>query len=241
MKDWLKQKDGKAFDRAEYRDHPDRYESTFSTDVAPYTTLFINGGFWEPGCPRLMTTKQLAEVQATAPKGRFLSIVDIGCDWGVSCPSQYSWTKKLTSGFAGSLRVHQHAHHGRRSRGPLQCFDRGVCTRVSAIFRVWSSLIDGDLRSPATASTTQISAVEIYPSTLPLDASEHFSDAIFPYVRALIADPTCSGKDELSVSLRNAIIAEDGQLLPRHAKLYELLKQRNSDDRRRKVVLLGSG
>lgn len=97
------------------------------------------------------------------------------------------------------------------------------------------------LKSPATANTTQISAVEIYPSTLPLDASEHFSDAITPYVRALLADPTCSGKDELSVSLRNAIIAEDGKLLKKHEKLYKLLEARDSDAGRKKVVLLGSG
>lgn len=34
LKDWLKNKEGKAFDREEYRQHPDRFESSFAKDVS---------------------------------------------------------------------------------------------------------------------------------------------------------------------------------------------------------------
>lgn len=97
------------------------------------------------------------------------------------------------------------------------------------------------LDSPATPNTTQISAVEIYPSALPLDASNHFSKSILPYVRSLLADPTCSGSDELAMSLRNAIVVENGKLAKRHEKLYELLEESQKGRGSKRVVLLGSG
>nr|CRX79225.1 hypothetical protein ls5931a1_00038 [Leucosporidium scottii] len=205
LKDWLKNKEGKAFDREEYRQHPERFESSFAKDIAPHTTLFLNGGFWEPGCPRILTTAELASVQQEAPEGRFLSVVDVGCDWG----GALEFVVKPTT-----------------VDDPVVQFDAST----------------GEItRDPATPHTTQVSSVEIYPSTLPLDASNHFSEAILPYVRSLLADPTCSGKDKIAVSLRNAIVCEDGELVERHQKLYELLKEREAGRGAKRVVLLGSG
>lgn len=81
--DYLQHKDGRqAFDRELYRAHPDQFVSIFDTAIAPFTTLFLNGGFWQEGCPRLLTSAQLAQIQASAPVNRFLSIVDCACDWG---------------------------------------------------------------------------------------------------------------------------------------------------------------
>lgn len=96
------------------------------------------------------------------------------------------------------------------------------------------------LASPAKPHTTQVSAVEIYPSTLPLDSSRHFSSCILPYVESLIKDPTCSVKDDpLARSLRRAIVVEDGKLADKHAWLYDLLQQAGT--RKKKALLLGSG
>lgn len=44
--------------------------------------MLLNGGFWAPGCPRLLTTAQLAELQKS-PGNRLISIVDVSCDWEV--------------------------------------------------------------------------------------------------------------------------------------------------------------
>ncbi|GAA5862039.1 hypothetical protein JCM3774_006149 [Rhodotorula dairenensis] len=80
LADYLINRTGKAFDRAEYREHPERFESVFHSKIAPYATVFCNGGLWNPSSPRLLTTVQLAELQSN-PKSRLTSIIDISCDF----------------------------------------------------------------------------------------------------------------------------------------------------------------
>ncbi|GAA5979312.1 hypothetical protein JCM11641_001991 [Rhodosporidiobolus odoratus] len=79
--DYLQHVEGRPFDREEYRKFPERFTSVFHSKIAPYTSLFLNGGFWHPDCPRLLTTAQLADIQKN-PKNRLLSIVDVSCDFG---------------------------------------------------------------------------------------------------------------------------------------------------------------
>lgn len=105
LSDYLVDRSGKAFDREEYRKHPERFDSVFhekvcalfacslsvalsslvSSQIAPHTTVFLNGGFWAPPSPRLLTTAQLAAIQRN-PSNRLISIVDVSCDFGVSLP-----------------------------------------------------------------------------------------------------------------------------------------------------------
>ncbi|GAA5827914.1 hypothetical protein JCM11251_007729 [Rhodosporidiobolus azoricus] len=81
LSDYLVHQDGKPFDRDEYRKNPQRFSSVFHSKIAPFTTLFLNGGFWTPESPRLLTTAQLADLQKR-PDSRLLSIVDVSCDFG---------------------------------------------------------------------------------------------------------------------------------------------------------------
>ncbi|GAA5960892.1 hypothetical protein JCM3765_007527 [Sporobolomyces pararoseus] len=80
LHDYLVHRDGKEFSREEYRQHPERFESTFHEKIAPYTTVFLNGGFFSKGCPLLLSTKQLSELQGN-PQSRLVSIVDVSCDF----------------------------------------------------------------------------------------------------------------------------------------------------------------
>ncbi|GAA5864875.1 hypothetical protein JCM1840_004934 [Sporobolomyces johnsonii] len=79
--DYLVSREGQPFDREQYRKHPEDFTSVFHEKIAPFTTLFLNGGFFAPGCPRLLSTKQLAQLQRN-PETRLLSIVDVSCDFG---------------------------------------------------------------------------------------------------------------------------------------------------------------
>ncbi|KAM0786112.1 hypothetical protein ACM66B_006922 [Microbotryomycetes sp. NB124-2] len=205
LKDWIKPGDrSNSFDREEYRRHPERFESVFATEVAPYLTMVLNGGFWETGCPRLLTTKDLATLQQTVPANRFLSVVDIGCDWN------------------GSLEFVTKA------------------TTVNDPFIQIDAATGETTRDPAAPRTTQVSAVEIYPSTLAVDSSKHFSTCVLPYVESLLKDPTCSNvEDPIARSLKRAIVVENGRLTEKHQWLHGLLKE--ADKPRRRVLLLGSG
>lgn len=115
LSDYLVNRTGKAFDRAEYREYPERFESVFhnkvSSDsnsfglisllnsgtrylppqqIAPFTTVFCNGGLWNPSSPRLLTTAQLAELQSN-PHSQLTSIIDISCDFDVSGRTARDW------------------------------------------------------------------------------------------------------------------------------------------------------
>ncbi|KAI8322217.1 hypothetical protein GQ54DRAFT_317268 [Martensiomyces pterosporus] len=83
--DYLERIGGGKYSREEYREFPDRYRSVFAQKIAPYTTMLINGIYWESKYPRLMTTKDLASIQRQRElKNRMLAIADISCDIGGS-------------------------------------------------------------------------------------------------------------------------------------------------------------
>ncbi|KAJ2416281.1 hypothetical protein GGI10_001078 [Coemansia sp. RSA 2530] len=83
--DYVERIDGGPYNREEYREHPERYRSVFATKIAPYTSMLVNGIYWESKYPRLMTAKDLAHIQRQRElKTRMLAIADISCDIGGS-------------------------------------------------------------------------------------------------------------------------------------------------------------
>lgn len=52
--DHLERREGGGFDAQEYDQYPERYISTFSTKIAPYASVIVNGIYWAVGSPKLM-------------------------------------------------------------------------------------------------------------------------------------------------------------------------------------------
>ncbi len=71
--------DGGGFDAAEYAAHPDRYRSALPA-LLPHVTVLINGAYWEPGLPRLVTRAALRELWARERAPKLRVIGDITCD-----------------------------------------------------------------------------------------------------------------------------------------------------------------
>lgn len=95
--DHLERREGGGFDAQEYDQHPERYISTFSTKIAPYASVIINGIYWAVGSPKLLTIPAAKTLlrPANTPwlpfsKGapslphRMLAICDISADPGGS-------------------------------------------------------------------------------------------------------------------------------------------------------------
>ena len=53
-KDHLVNKETGKFDPVEYEEHPERYTSIFAREIAPYTSVLINGIYWAPNSPKLI-------------------------------------------------------------------------------------------------------------------------------------------------------------------------------------------
>lgn len=68
-----------GFDSEELRDHPERYISALDLYL-PRITALVNGTYWEPGHPKLVTRAHLEALWASDPQPRLRVIGDITCD-----------------------------------------------------------------------------------------------------------------------------------------------------------------
>lgn len=95
--DHLVRKEGGGFDPEEADLHPERYYSNFATEIAPHASVIVNGIYWAPNSPKLLTipdAKRLLQPQYTpwlpisvgspALPHRLLAICDISADPGGS-------------------------------------------------------------------------------------------------------------------------------------------------------------
>jgi alpha-aminoadipic semialdehyde synthase len=73
----------RPFDRQHYYAHPDLYESTFAQTIAPYTSVLVNGLYWDQRFPRLLTNQQ-AETLARERRWRLVGLADLSADRGGS-------------------------------------------------------------------------------------------------------------------------------------------------------------
>jgi saccharopine dehydrogenase (NAD+, L-lysine-forming) len=67
------------FDLQDYYQHPEKYRSRFFPYVQ-YVTILVNGIYWEPRYPRLVTRVQVRELYGSPQQPRLRVIGDISCD-----------------------------------------------------------------------------------------------------------------------------------------------------------------
>ncbi|KAH7886733.1 Saccharopine dehydrogenase-domain-containing protein [Phlebopus sp. FC_14] len=102
---------------------------------------------------------------------------------------------------------------------------------------------------PAHLPNVQIMSVDILPSTLPLEASQHFCRVLTPYLETLIKDYRGEPTEEDNIRALNvATIARGGELQGKHTKLKEAVEkwrsatiQPKGTQEKKKVLMLGSG
>ncbi|KAJ6619520.1 Saccharopine dehydrogenase-domain-containing protein [Mycena sp. CBHHK59/15] len=74
---------------------------------------------------------------------------------------------------------------------------------------------------PAYLPSIQMMAVDILPASIPLDASQHFSAALLPYLESVIESYQAGKAGSLGTALERATIAANGQLAEKHRWLQE--------------------
>lgn len=75
------QKEGKPFDKIEFREHPERYESCF-LQYAKEAELFLSCHYWDESSPRFFTREDML-----SPDFKINVIADITCDINGSIPT----------------------------------------------------------------------------------------------------------------------------------------------------------
>ncbi|KAJ3014576.1 hypothetical protein HKX48_005081 [Thoreauomyces humboldtii] len=200
-KDYLVRKDGWKYDRDHYREHPEQYMSVFHEKVAPYTSVLVNGIFWDARYPRLLTNDQATKL-ANEDRLNILSIADVSCD------------------INGSLEF-----MGRSSTidNPYFMYDP----------------VTGKTHNDMEGRGVQIMSIDNLPTELPLEASEYFSNALYPFVNQLV-----TGNFDHPVLKRATIATAEGKLAPGRKRLADVLTKHGEGAKvsaSQRVLLLGSG
>ncbi|XP_059833923.1 alpha-aminoadipic semialdehyde synthase, mitochondrial [Hypanus sabinus] len=219
----VRKSDGK-YDPVEYQHHPELYTSRFNTDIAPYTSCLVNGIYWEPDTPRLLTRMDaqylLASAKSLDPTSdgcpslphRFLAICDISADTGGSIEFMTECTT-IDMPFCMYDAERQTIHDSLEGKGILMC------------------------------------SIDNLPAQLPIEATEYFGDKLCPYLWEMLAsDATQPFDKESSFTpvVRNAVIASNGSLTPKFKYIQKLRANRESAQIRTmspkgRVLLLGAG
>jgi len=76
--DLVRRADHGAFNLQDYYAHPEEYVSTFDRHL-PFLSAFVNGIYWTPKYPRLVTRRTIADLAKTGAL-RLRVIADISCD-----------------------------------------------------------------------------------------------------------------------------------------------------------------
>lgn len=216
----------------EYNQHPDRYYSTFSSKIAPYASVIVNGVYWPPNAPRLLTIPDAKRLQqpvappqlATAQQQsigspclphRLVAICDISADPG------------------GSIEFMQD------------------CTTIDNPFCLYDAERNTNSEQSFAGDGILICSIDNMPTQLPLESTDMFGDLLFPYIMDIAASDASRPVDEESFSgvVQSAIIASNGALRPNYEYIQQLRQQQQQDSSAvsarasgaREVLVLGAG
>jgi len=189
--DMVKQKNGHPLaDKADYYANPGKYVPCYHETIIPFTTVLVNGFYWDARYPRLLTSKQVKSLRKTGNRNLRM-VADITCD-----PN-------------GSVEFMSH------------------CTPIEKPFFSYSPERDED-SDDISADGICVLGVEILPSELPSDASEHFGAALMPLVQPLLSSVGSSTQEDLGdlpPELKRACVASHGALMPKWKYIQRLREQ----------------
>ncbi|CAH1999537.1 unnamed protein product [Acanthoscelides obtectus] len=224
---YLERKEGGGFDSAEYEEHPERYISTFSKKIAPYASVIVNGIYWAPNSPKLLTipdAKYLlrpaitpwlpTSVGAPALPHRMLAICDISADPG------------------GSIEF------------------MNECTTIDTPFCLYDADRNKDTKS-FKGPGVLVCSIDNMPTQMPRESTDFFGDLLFPFTHDILQSNAQEPLEQHNFSpvVHGAIIASNGQLTPNYEYIQELrksqIKMRHKDsykgDNTKNVLIVGAG
>ncbi|XP_065178945.1 alpha-aminoadipic semialdehyde synthase, mitochondrial-like isoform X2 [Sycon ciliatum] len=227
--DHLERIDGGGFNLEEFNTFPERYRSTFAEKIAPFATVIVNGIYWQPKQPRLLTTADAKTVlRKTAPTDpeaeipgvprlphRLLAICDISADLHGSIEFMRSYTS----------------------------FDN--------MFHIYNPETDQSVSGNFSEDGIVVMSIDNLPAQLPREATDNFGDQLRHFISPLTrADWSKNFSDlDLPDTIKQAFITSGGRLTPNFKYIDQLRAARSPKAERRvapeepkyRVVVFGSG
>ncbi|MCK5454874.1 MAG: hypothetical protein KAJ16_10950 [Calditrichia bacterium] len=177
--DLVRRKDGEPFQLQDYYDYPEKYLGIFS-EYIPYLTLLINGIYWEPRYPRLVTRSFLKKLFKEDQEPRLRVIGDITCDVDGSVESTVKATNSLNPIYVYDP-VNEKIKEGHKGRGIVMM---AVDKLPSELPREASDMF-GDALFPYIAGLARTDFNKSFDS---LNISDEFRDAIIAHQGRLAPD-----------------------------------------------------
>ncbi|PAA51005.1 hypothetical protein BOX15_Mlig019791g2 [Macrostomum lignano] len=228
--DHIRHRQTGKFDPEDYAQNPQNYISLFAKKVAPYASVIVNGIYWDPKLPRLISVPDakllLREQQDHSPwlessagcpqlPHRMLAICDISCDPGGSI----EFMKEITT------------------------IDKPFC-----LYDAEQNMSYDHFSGPGVI----ICAVDNMPAQMPRESTEFFGSLLMPYVYDIMSSDAKQPFDkwEADPIVKNAVITSNGSLTPNFEYIAELrdAKRKQSAGRARsrqavkhRLLVLGSG
>lgn len=235
MQHYLRRKTDGGFDMQEYFDHPERYESTFAQEIAPYASCIVNGIFWRPRDPRLLTNEHAITLQDPMSAPKISPILRNAVTSSEGCP-------RLPH------RLVAIADISADPEGSIEFMTE--CTSIDAPFTMYNAAKE-TVTPGVKDEGVLLCSIDNLPAQLPREATNFFGDQLMPYMHDIIAsDATVSYEDikDMSPVVKNAIIASNGKLAPQYEYIHQLRQRRVqsgamsvSHGKKYKVLVLGAG
>ncbi|XP_068758907.1 alpha-aminoadipic semialdehyde synthase, mitochondrial-like [Montipora capricornis] len=220
---------GGIFDAEEYDAHPDRYRSTFAEKIAPYMSVLVNGTYWAPHVPRLLTYGDARNLLRTMKRSSAYE----GCP---SLPQRLLAICDISADCDGSLEF------------------MTECTTIEYPFHLYN-IKSGTSQIGMAGDGVLICSIDNLPAQLPREATDYFGKLLVPWLQEMIDSHATAPFEEqhhLSDTVRNAIITSNGELTPSYEYIADLRKSQEEAKARalgpnvtipvkQKVLLLGSG
>ena len=244
---WVHSK-GEPYDGAEADAHPERYYSNFSTAVAPYASVIVNGIYWAPNSPKLLTipdAKRLLQpnyapwlptsIGSPALPHRLLAICDISADPGGSIEFMTDCTT-IDNPFC----MYDNVDNKSVSLYLIYtCF-----TKLKLLFKLLFLLQTSDFAGAGVL----VCSIDNMPTQLPLEATTSFGDLLKPYIADIInSDATRDFEAwDAGAEVKGATIASNGALTPAFEYITQMRTRRtmlgkSKPSNAKTVLVLGAG
>ncbi|CAF2100508.1 unnamed protein product [Rotaria magnacalcarata] len=223
--DHLINKETGLYSEAEYLEYPDRYISTFNTQIAPYASCIINGIYWEPTQPKLLRIGNANQL-LTPPPEWTQNDTRSGCP---TLPHRLLAICDITADKCGSIEIVQHI------------------TTIDHPFLLYNPKTNTSTES-FDGSGVLVCSIDNMPTQLPLEATTYFGSKLLPLIPKLLeVDATKNFQMQTNVPrvIRDATLTANGQLTPKYSYITQLREQRRlkttKSSSEKRVLVLGAG
>jgi alpha-aminoadipic semialdehyde synthase len=199
--DHLYRLQGGEYDDDEFEAHPDRYGSIFADQVAPYTTCLVNGVFWAPNTPRLLTITQSTSLHPVHMDSSVLKLQGVP-----DLPQRLLAVADISCDLHGSLEF------------------MSTVTTIDNPFTMYNAHTNSTSQDIAGNGIVLMS-IDNLPAQLPREATDYFGSKLLPFIPDMLrldgSKKLCDYED-ISVSVKDAVIAYNGELAPNYKYIEEL-------------------